>query len=215
MYQHNVLNSYNGFNGYDYNDYIGHNYYGYNGYNGYDGYFQNGYHQNGYYLYDYTDNDPQRQPDPSCPKPDCYWHPIPQSHIDDLGKYINDELRDSKYYEILAKKAPTKKAEDLLMEFSKDEYMHAQNFMNAYYSLTGRMYQPENVEEPNVPDDFEKALKERILAETDSYKEYGEQYLKAPTTYLQALFFMTRTSEAQHAMRMPILLHECRENDKK
>lgn len=127
----------------------------------------------------------------------------------------DDGLKDSKYYEILANRAHTKMAKDLLMEFSKDEYMHAQNFMNAYYSLTGRMYQPENVEEPNVPDDFEKALKERILAETDSYKEYGEQYLKAPTTYLQALFFMTRTSEAQHAMRMPILLHECRENDKK
>jgi len=77
------------------------------------------------------------------------------------------------------------------------------------------MYHPTEIQDPKVPDDCNKALKERIIAETDDYKEYGEQYLKAPTTYLQALFFMTRTSEAQHAMRMPILLHECRENDKK
>ncbi|NLO83130.1 MAG: ferritin-like domain-containing protein [Clostridiales bacterium] len=209
MYQSSELNYYNGYNDYYYNGYNGLNgYNGYNGYDSYDAYYHNNYYQHGYDQQQPIANEPYGYPDSCCSRPDYYWHPIPQSLIDDLEKYINDELKDSKYYEMLANKAPTKKAKDILMEFSKDEYMHAQNFMNAYFSLTGRMYQPSNTDEPEMPDDYEKALKERIIAETDGYKEYGEQYLKAPTYYLQALFFMARTSEAQHAMRIPILLHE-------
>ena len=214
MYQYYDLNNYNSYSNHNYNGYNG-----YNEYNGYNDYYQNDHYQNGYYQDDYYQyhpiDDPYGYQKPHCPRTDYYWHPTPQSLIDDLEKYINSELKDSKYYEILAKKAPTKKAKDMLMEFSKDEFTHAQNFMNAYYSLTGRMYHPTEIQDPKVPDDCNKALKERIIAETDDYKEYGEQYLKAPTHYLQDLFFMTRTSEAQHAMRIPILLHECHKDDKK
>lgn len=127
--------------------------------------------------------------------------------LQDLVEYIHDELKDSKYYAILGAKAPTPMARQLLTEFSNDELMHARNFMNAYYMLTGQVYSPPVVEEPIVPD-YCQALKARILAETHDYKKYGEQYLKAKNPYLKDLFFMTRTVEAQHAMRMPILILE-------
>ncbi len=127
--------------------------------------------------------------------------------LKDLQEYIHDELKDCKYYAVLAAKAPTPRAKELLMEFSNDERMHARYFMNAYYMLTGQCYTPPVVEEPQVPD-FCEALKVRIMAETHDYKKYGEQYLKAPNPYLKDLFFMARTVEAQHAMRMPILLSE-------
>nr|WP_243426410.1 ferritin-like domain-containing protein [Caldicoprobacter guelmensis] len=137
-----------------------------------------------------------------------HWYPVLPDLIRNLEEYIKDELTDSRYYELLAQKAPTQRAKDLLMEFSRDEKMHAQNFMSAYCMLTGRRYQPPKIEDPKVPDDFMEALQQRILAETNDYKKYGEEYLRAPNAYLRDLFFMTRTSEAQHAMRIPYLMHE-------
>ena len=81
--------------------------------------------------------------------------------------------------------------------------------------LTGRKYEPPKIEDPKVPDDFMEALQHRILAETEGYKKYGEQYLKAPTAYLRNLFYMARTSEAQHAMKIPYLMHEYYRQGKK
>lgn len=132
-----------------------------------------------------------------------YW----PSLLTDLQEYIHDELKDSRYYAILAERAPTGRSKNLLIEFSEDEKMHARNFQNAYYMLAGRYYQP-TVEEPQVPADFCEAIKVRILAESHDFKKYGEQYLKAPNRYLQDLFYMTRTYEGIHAMRMPILLSD-------
>jgi len=88
--------------------------------------------------------------------------------------------------------------------------MHAQNFNEAYTRITGRPYRPPEIVDPIVPD-YEEALKQRVLAETADYKKYGEQYLCSRTNYLKDLFFMTRTDEAIHAMRIPILFEE--END--
>jgi len=195
VYQYNSANYHNGYNHHDdYNDYNDYN----NNYNDY----------NDYDRYNCIDNHPYGYRDFYCPDMYDYRYPFCPGLISNLEEYINDELSDSKYYEILAKKAPTQRSKELLMEFSKDEQMHAQNFMNAYFMLTGRMYHPPKVEDPKVPDDYIEALQQRILAETNDYKKYGEQYLKAPTAYLRDLFFMTRTSEAQHAMRIPYLIHE-------
>lgn len=190
MYRYNGTNYHDDYNYYDdyYNDYF-----------------------NGYYP-EYSnykmDNNRYGCWDPYSPEMGHHWYPVLPDLIRNLEEYIKDELTDSRYYELLAQKAPTQRAKDLLMEFSRDEKMHAQNFMNAYFMLTGRRYQPPKIEDPKVPDDFMEALQQRILAETNDYKKYGEQYLKAPTAYLRDLFFMTRTSEAQHAMRIPYLMHE-------
>lgn len=138
-----------------------------------------------------------------------YGCPVNVSLLKDIEEYIYDELKDSKYYAILASKAPTQRSKELLMEFSADEQMHAQNFINAYYMLTGKVYRPLVVEDPVVPE-YTEALKERIMAETKDYKKYGEQYLKQDYKYLKDLFYMTRTVEAQHAMRIPILIDDAR-----
>ncbi len=133
-----------------------------------------------------------------------------QQLIADLEEYIHDELQDSIYYEELAKLAPTAFSQQIILEFSADEKMHAKNFQETYYILTGKYYTPKPLEPVSIKD-YESALEQRILAETKDYKKYGEQYLKAPTKYLQDLFFMTRTIEAQHAMRIPILFKEEKE----
>ena len=125
----------------------------------------------------------------------------------DIEEYIHDELKDSRYYSLLATKAPTQRARDLLMEFSRDEQGHAENFMRAYFMLTGRMYTLQAMEPIEVPD-YREALKVRILAETHDYRKYGEKYLIACNRCLKDLFYMTRTVEAQHAMRIPLLMDE-------
>lgn len=140
-----------------------------------------------------------------------YGHNIPYSYcpidyyfLKDLEEYIYDEIKDSRYYEILSKKAPNKLSKSILAEFSSDERRHSENFMNAYLMLTGRMYMPPAIEDPSVPK-YKDALNERVIAETNDYKKYGEKYLQVDYPYLKDLFFMTRTDEAIHAIRMQIL----------
>ena len=131
--------------------------------------------------------------------------------IRDLQEYIQDELADSVYYQELARMAPTRMSQEILMGFSRDEKMHAENFMKEYHRLTGRKYKPEPVPPP-VISNYEDALKQRILAETRDYQKYGEKYQMVCDPCLRRMFWDTRTDEAQHAMRIPILLHEMEED---
>lgn len=127
--------------------------------------------------------------------------------VDDIVEYIGDEMKDSRYYERLAAQAPTPRSRDLLMEFSREEWTHAQNLIGAYHKLTGRNFVPAAVEEPVIPP-YEEALKQRILAETADYKKYGIKYQMACDPGLKSMFYGLRTTEAQHAMRIPILMEE-------
>jgi rubrerythrin len=127
--------------------------------------------------------------------------------IKNLEKYIQYELQDSAYYAKLAQLAPNDQAKKIILELSKDEKLHAQNFQQLYFMLTNRYFKP-NPLSPIKINAYEDALKIRILAETKDYKKYGEQYLKAPSKDIQDLFFVTKTVEAQHAMRIPVLLED-------
>ena len=127
--------------------------------------------------------------------------------IRDLQEYIQDELADSVYYQELARMAPTRLSQEILMGFSRDEKMHAENFMKEYCRLTGRKYKPHPVPPPVICD-YEESLKQRILAETRDYQKYGEKYQIVSDPCLRRVFWDARTGEAQHAMRIPILFHE-------
>lgn len=127
--------------------------------------------------------------------------------VEDIEKYIQDELNDSKYYEVLAKDAPNKKSKELILEFSEDENRHAEQLMKVYYELTGNRYEPLKIKDPEITK-YKKELKNRILEETTAYKKYGEKYLIVCRPYLKKVFFLIRSDEAKHAMRIPILLAE-------
>ncbi len=127
--------------------------------------------------------------------------------IYDLRDYIQDELKDSVYYEELARIAPTRRAQEILMEFSRDEKKHAESFMDAYCRLTGKKFHPGPVR-PSYICDYEQSLKDRIIEETNAYEEYGKKYQELCDPCLRRLFWDARTDEATHAMRIPILLHE-------
>lgn len=136
----------------------------------------------------------------------CYCDPrMDYQLVGDIAEYIVDEMKDSKYYAALALKAPTQRAKDLITEFSADEWTHSQKLMRAYQMLTGQAFTPPAIPEPVVPE-FNEAVKQRILAETNDYRKYGEKYLAACNACLKEMFYTLRTYEAMHAMRMPILL---------
>jgi len=127
--------------------------------------------------------------------------------ICDLRNYIQDELKDSAYYEELARIAPTRMAQEILMEFSRDEKKHAESFMDAYCRLTGKKFNPDPVRPSHICD-YEQSLKDRIIEETNAYEDYGKMYQELCDPCLRRMFWDARTDEATHAMRIPILLHE-------
>jgi rubrerythrin len=135
----------------------------------------------------------------------CYCDPrVDYQFIGDIAGYIGDEMQDSRYYALLAQQAPTQRAKDLLNEFSADEWAHSQSLMRAYNMLTGKVYSPPAVTDPAVPE-YNEALKQRVIAETNDYRKYGEKYLAACNACLKEMFYNLRTGEAIHAMRMQIL----------
>jgi len=123
-----------------------------------------------------------------------------------ISEYVKDEAQDSRYYAALAEKAPTERAKNLILDMSKDEQRHAQSLAMVYFDITHKKL-PTPVTTTPVIGDFNDAVKERIIAETKDYKKYGMKYLAVPDEALKELFFMIRTDEAIHAMRMPILLN--------
>lgn len=128
--------------------------------------------------------------------------------VSDLEQYIEEELRNSIFYNKLAEKAPNNYAKCILQEFSNDEKCHAENFKQAYYYLTGKTYTPSNPITPPEISSYDNALRVMMISETEDYKEYGEHYLSAPSNYFKDLFFGIRTIEAQHAMRIPVLFDD-------
>lgn len=126
---------------------------------------------------------------------------------DEILTYIEKELRDGFFYNELALKAPTPATKEILIELGNDEMIHAENFTQAYYYLTGKMYVPKSHIKIDVPG-YEEALKIRILAEAGDYRQYGEAYMEAPNKYLRDLFFTIKMIEASHARRVPVLLQD-------
>ncbi|MCX8129365.1 MAG: ferritin-like domain-containing protein [Clostridia bacterium] len=129
------------------------------------------------------------------------------SMIGDIEEYIQNELKDSMYYFELSKKAPSQMAKDLLEEFSKDEKTHAEGFVKAYGILTGLMFHSMDVGVQQIPE-YSEALKSRFLSETSESKKYSDQYLKTRNQFLKDLFFSISSSEAQHAMKILLLMCE-------
>ena len=127
--------------------------------------------------------------------------------VKNLEKYIQNELQDSNYYEKLSSLAPSDVSKEILLEFSNDEKLHAENFQNIYCVLKGNNYIPKPLSSVKITK-YDQSLMERLSEETKDYKIYGQHYLDAPTNYLQDLFFTIRDIKAQHAMRIPILLEE-------
>lgn len=136
------------------------------------------------------------------------WHSYYSALACRLLEYIKDETADSRYYQELARMAPNTASRDLLLGFSRDEAGHAENFRKVYRQITGETPPVLPPSPPPQIPSYCEALKIRIIAESNDFVKYGQEFLQAPDMQLRSLFYLTGAAEAQHAMRIPILLCE-------
>lgn len=123
-----------------------------------------------------------------------------------LQTYIVAELSDAALYKELAKMAPNDEYKQLLMDFSKDEQSHADEFKLIYRMITGKKFSP-TVNTTTIEDSFNDILRDRVLDESGDFRKYGEQYLN--TTQNQILkdaYYRARTDENVHALRLLYML---------
>lgn len=124
-----------------------------------------------------------------------------------LEEYIQEELEDSAFYTELSKHSPSDNIKNVILEIAEAEKSHADSFQKAYLTLTGLSFTPKAIL-PIEIDDYKLALSNIISDEVKDYREYGKQFLLAPTPYLQDLFYMAKTLESQHITRLPFLIEE-------
>ena len=122
-----------------------------------------------------------------------------------LLQYIQDETSDALYYEQLAHFAPNREAGELLHQFSRDEARHAANLRKVYQQITGEKARIPPVSPPEIPM-YQRAIQQRILAESNDFVKYGNEFLTAPDMYLRNLFYTTGATEARHGMSLSTLL---------
>ncbi|KPU45883.1 rubrerythrin [Oxobacter pfennigii] len=127
--------------------------------------------------------------------------------INMIQKFIIEESTDSLFYKKLSENAPNDLAKEILTGLSIDEESHAESLKKAYCYLTGSAFIMPAIMTPEVPS-FEEALMMSMQNETKDYKKYGEQFIKSTDKYLNHLFFMIKTNEGQHALRIPLLLED-------
>lgn len=127
--------------------------------------------------------------------------------IEDLEKTIKNEICDAAYYEKLAEQAPNAQTRQTILNIAKDEKRHEQLFSKVYMTLTGtKPSKPARVD-PQVPN-YRTALRERIIAEIDTYEHYKDYYLQSNRLFYRDIFFDIMHDEAEHAMRLQLLLTE-------
>ena len=122
--------------------------------------------------------------------------------IERLKEYVNDELSDSMYYDILSERAPNEQQMKLLLEFSSDEKIHAETFARAITMMTGKKYVLPFVNRPIIPSDYDEALRKRVINESGDFRKYGDEYLEATTPFFKTAFYKARTDENVHALRI-------------
>lgn len=125
--------------------------------------------------------------------------------IRDVEIYIIKELEECRYYELLAQKAPTLRAKEMLLRFSQEEKLLAESFVRIYGLLTGGTHIPPRLEDPDIPD-YREALRKRLEEEVRDYKVYGEKYYRESNQQIRDLLFTAMMTEAQHGMTIPVLL---------
>lgn len=133
------------------------------------------------------------------------WYYYFQKLADKLLGFIAEETSTSLFYQQLATLAPTPEEKELLTKFAKDEARHATNFRTVYRQITGKAGKVPPASPPQI-NSYQEAIRRRILAESNDYLKYGDEFLTAPDMYLRSLFYKTGATEAQHGMSLAILL---------
>ena len=125
-----------------------------------------------------------------------------------LKDYIANELQDSEYYRILAKRASDEKKKQIIMNISSDEMNHARRMAAAYFLATGNNYSP-NVGfiKSRIPP-FKLALRERFKEEYAAAAKYQKMAEETSDISLQELLNSIITDEKRHAIELQHMIEE-------
>ncbi|MFW5972271.1 MAG: ferritin family protein [Bacillota bacterium] len=122
--------------------------------------------------------------------------------------YIEEELEAAAYYQDLSDLAPDPQAKQILLEFSHDERIHANQFQQIYEALSSREYSsPGEIDYNFEINNYINSLESRMLEETADFKKYKNTYLSVNDNTFRDIFFNAMHDEAHHAMRILYLIH--------
>ena len=140
---------------------------------------------------------------------DCFGSNSKQ-YADRLMEFINDEFRDSMYYNILARRSQNSGTRRMFKRIAADELRHSRRFAAAYFLITGKQYYPtrNTVEPVNVPQSFIQALRERYLAESRDVVKYRMFAQQSVDRCLRQMALMTSDDERRHAESIMELIQD-------
>lgn len=122
-----------------------------------------------------------------------------------LRTNICSELNDAALYRELAKIAPRDDVIPLL-EIANDEQQQAEDFQCIYQTLTGCSFDP-IVDTPILTEPYDDILRNRVLAESEDFRAYGEQSLACrQNPQLQNALACASLDENVHALSLLTLL---------
>lgn len=163
----------------------------------------------------------QEKPCPYMEKFQCPYKPMPvKPPVSPFYKYMDkdslahalldsyyDEMKDARYYEILADYAPTDYIKHILHSNMHDEKKHAEQFKACYYQLTGQYPTYKSVALDVVPNEYvPKYIKYQFNEELGAYEKYLDYYLRTCDSMAKEAFLDAMLDENKHALLLLSLL---------
>lgn len=125
-----------------------------------------------------------------------------------LQTYITAELGNAALYRALAEQAPSEHDRQLLLELAKDTEGHAEDFQNAYSTITSRSYTPE-VPAPDMSENYRDILKTCVSSASNDLRVYDEEYRQLDKNpALKNAFAQAKIDKGVHALHLLNLLSE-------
>ncbi|MDP4109789.1 MAG: ferritin-like domain-containing protein [Bacillota bacterium] len=140
--------------------------------------------------------------------PGMYFGADAAGYADAIRGYIDNEIYSSKYYELLARKAPSGKRKQTILKMSQDEIKHAKKLATAYFLATGNHYfsQPPGLYNRIPP--FRIALRERFKEEYAASAKYSKTAEETDDSLLQELLGSLAQDERRHAAELQEMIEE-------
>ena len=124
-----------------------------------------------------------------------------------LRTNILSKLNDAALYRELAKQAPRDDVIPLL-EIANDDEQQAEDFQCIYQSLTGCGFDP-IADTPTLEEPYRDILRNRVLAESEDFRKYGEQSLGCrQNPQLQNALACASINQNVHALNLLALLSQ-------
>lgn len=123
-----------------------------------------------------------------------------------LQDYIDTELNHEALYRAMADIAPNEEEQRLFLEIADNERQHASAFQNVYTAVTGQHYDTPQIYPVTVTEPYQFALRQLLLNEHRSFKEYHSQFMKTDNMALKNACYEIGRNKSNHINRLMSLM---------